>query len=118
MYIQNFTILYSLLSLCDGFCVGLLLLFSDPLSFLFNVVEQVVKHLKPLNGTNSLFVVHNVLEVEDFDLSWRGKLDFLIIVTREAVLYLVLLLSLLLYFFGEFIFLIDKHADILSQTWL
>lgn len=61
-------------------------------------------------------MVDDVLEAKHFDLSRRRQFDLLVEVARQAVLNLVHLLSLLLDFFGEFVFLIDQNTNVLSYT--
>lgn len=90
----------------------------DALAFLPYVVEQVTQHLESLDCAQVLFVIHNVLKVEYFDFGRWWQTNSLVEITRQTVLYLVLLFTLLLNFFGEFVLLVNQNTDVLPNTFL
>ena len=60
----------------------MLLLLLDPLALLLDVIQEVVKHLESLDRAEVFLVVDDVFQIEDFNLSWRWKFDFLIEIAR------------------------------------
>lgn len=72
-----------------------------------------MQHFQSFNCAQILFVVHNVLKVENFYLSRRGQPNLLIKISRQTILNFVLISALLFEFFGEFVFLVNQYVNVL-----